>query len=105
MFSALGLYPEIPAVGGFVIGSPRFSAITVHLGNGHTLSITAPNASDATPYVQHLLVKGHSSTSLWLPLQTFKQDTTLAFTLGRDATNWGMGEDDAPPSYGGLLEG
>jgi predicted alpha-1,2-mannosidase len=101
IFSALGLYPEIPAVGGFVVGSPRFSSITVHLGNGHMLSITAPTASDATPYVQQLLVNKHSSTSLWLPLNRFKQDTTLAFTLGQEATNWGTGENDAPPSYGG----
>jgi predicted alpha-1,2-mannosidase len=101
VFSALGLYPEIPAVGGFVIGSPCFSAITVHLGDGHALSITAPTASDATPYVQYLLVNGHSSTNLWLPLHTFEQDTTLKFSLGRGATNWGTGENDAPPSYSG----
>ncbi len=99
VFSALGLYPEIPAAGGFVVGSPLFANIKVHLGNGHTLSITAPTASDTTPYVQHLLVNNSPSTSLWLPLDTFRQDIALTFTLGKDATNWGTGKNDAPPSY------
>jgi len=99
VFAALGLYPEIPAVGGFVVGSPLFSDIKVHLGNGRTLSIAAPAASDVTPYVQHLLVNNASSTRLWLPLDTFKQDTTLTFSLSKDATNWGTGTNDAPPSY------
>jgi len=101
VFSALGLYPEVPAVGGFVVGSPLFSDIKVHLGNGYTLSITASTASDATPYVQHLLVNNSSSTSLWLPLDTFKQNATLTFTLGKNATNWGTSKNDAPPSYAG----
>lgn len=99
VFSALGLYPEVPAVGGFVIGSPLFSDIKVYLGNGHTLHITAATASDVTPYVQQLLVNNASSTSLWQPLDTFKQDTTLTFTLGKNATNWGTGKNDAPPSF------
>ena len=34
VFSALGLYPEIPGVAGFVIGSPVFPKATIHLANG-----------------------------------------------------------------------
>ncbi len=99
VFSALGLYPEIPGVGGFVIGSPLFSSIKLHLGGDHILTISAPSASDATPYVQHLLVNGQSSTKLWLAWNTVKQGTTLAYTLGGKPTTWGSGQADAPPSY------
>ena len=99
VFSALGLYPEIPGVGGFVIGSPLFSSITVHIAGGHTLSISAPAASDATPYVQQLFVNGQSTTTLWLALSTIKQDTMLTYMLGQSATTWGSGQGDAPPSY------
>ena len=99
VFSALGLYPEIPGVGGFVVGSPLFTAITVHLAEGHTLSIAAPAASDTTPYVQQLLVNDQPSTKLWLPWNTMKQGTTLTYALGKNATTWGNGQGDAPPSY------
>jgi predicted alpha-1,2-mannosidase len=99
VFSALGLYPEIPGVGGFVIGSPLFTSITVHIAGGNTLSITAPAASDATPYVQHLLLNGQPTTKLWLAWNTVKQNTTLTYTLGNNATTWGSGRGDTPPSY------
>ncbi len=99
VFSALGLYPEIPGVGGFVIGSPLFSSITIHVAGGHTLSITAPAASDTTPYIQQLLVNGQPTTKLWLPLSAMKQNTTLTYSLGNNATTWGSASGDAPPSY------
>ncbi len=46
VFAAIGLYPEIPGVGGFVTGSPLFTTVTIHLAGGHTLQINAPAASD-----------------------------------------------------------
>ena len=60
VFAALGLYPEIPGVAGFALGSPLFPTITVHLGNGHTLSIQSSGASAAAYYVQSLKVNGQS---------------------------------------------
>ncbi len=99
VFSAIGLYPEIPGIGGFVLSSPLFSSIKVHLAGGHTLSITAPSASDTTPYVQQLLVNGQPTTKLWFALSTIKQGATLVYSLGKNATSWGSRKEDAPPSY------
>src|ERR1019366_298608 len=61
VFSAIGLYPDIPGVGGFVIGSPLFSSVTVHLAGTHTLHINATNTAENNPYVQRLTVNGTSS--------------------------------------------
>jgi len=99
VFSAIGLYPEIPGVGGFVIGSPLFTSIKVHLAHKHVLQINAPAASDTTPYVQSLKLNGHPTTKLWLPWQTVKNGATLAFSLGDTASTWGSNLADAPPSY------
>ena len=33
VFSALGLYPEVPGVAGFVVGSPVFPKAIIHLSN------------------------------------------------------------------------
>ncbi len=99
VFSAIGLYPEITGVGGFVIGSPLFTSVTIHFAGGHALQINAPAASDANPYVQGLNFKGHAITSLWLPWSKVQNGTTLDFTLGSSATSWGSDPRDAPPSY------
>jgi predicted alpha-1,2-mannosidase len=103
VFSALGLYPDLPGVGGFVIGSPLFSSITVSLPGGQTLQINAPNAGDAHPYVQDMAINGVETTSLWLTVDQIlgNATTTLDFDLGNQPnTGWGSSPDDAPPSFG-----
>jgi putative alpha-1,2-mannosidase len=99
VFSALGLYPEITGVGGFVIGSPLFTTATIRLAGGHTLQINAPAASDNNPYVQAMQLNGNPTTSLWLPWSSVEQGATLNFALGSTATNWGSSAADTPPSY------
>jgi predicted alpha-1,2-mannosidase len=99
VFSAIGLYPEITGVGGFVIGSPMFTSVTIRLANNHTLRINAPMASDAHPYVQNLYLNGEASSSLWLPWSAIQHGATLDFILGSSATRWGSATTDAPPSY------
>jgi predicted alpha-1,2-mannosidase len=98
VFSALGIYPAIPGLGGFVIGSPLFSSATVYLAGGKTVQINAPAAEDNAAYVQGLKVNGTSTTSLWLPWSTVAAGATLEFDLGTTASNWGTGAADAPPS-------
>jgi putative alpha-1,2-mannosidase len=99
VFATIGLYPEITAVGGFVIGSPLFSSVTVNLAGGHTLKVNAPQASDAHPYVQDLKIDGTPTTSLWLPWSSVQNGATLDFTLAGTASSWGGSPQDAPPSY------
>ncbi|MBA3822712.1 MAG: glycoside hydrolase family 92 protein [Ktedonobacterales bacterium] len=99
VFADIGLYPEIPGVGGFVIGSPLFTSVTVQLAGGHTLQINTPNAADGNPYVQSLTLNGNATTSTWLPWSAVKNGATLGFNLGSSASNWGTGANDAPPSF------
>jgi len=85
IFAALGLYPEIPGVAGFVIGSPLFPAVTIHLGNGHLLQITGQGMNGApanVPYVQGLILNGQGYGSPWVPFATLANGATLQFTLG-----------------------
>lgn len=99
IFSAIGLYPEITGVGGFVIGSPLFTSVTLHLTGNHTLQIYAPSASDENSYVQSLQLNGYATSSLWLPWTTIQHGATLDFALGNSPTSWGSSAIDAPPSY------
>jgi putative alpha-1,2-mannosidase len=81
VFSAIGLYPEIPGVAGLAIGTPLFPAITIHLGNGHLLQINAPGGSDTTRYIQSLSIQGQPYTSAWLPFASIANGATMQFTL------------------------
>ena len=100
VLSALGLYPEIPGVGGFALSSPLFATMTIQLENGHTLEIDGADASDANPYVQSLSLNGGSYDSPWLPVAAISNGGTLSFTLGSTATGWGSApSSNQPPSF------
>lgn len=93
VFSTLGLYPEIPGVAGFMIGSPLFPQITLHSESGAALQINAKASSsvlDKTPYVQSLTINGTSYNNPWLPSATIQRNTSLQFQLGNQPNNsWG----------------
>lgn len=99
IFGALGLYPAIPGVPGFAVGSPLFPSATVHLGNSQTLTITGAGAADDHPYVAGLTVNGQPTTALWLPWASLSSGATLAFTQAASPTTWGTAPGDAPPSF------
>jgi len=97
VFSTMGLYPFYPGVGGFVVGSPAFTSMTVRLKSG-VLKILAPNAAPTKPYVQGLSIDGTPTTSLWVPWNRISNGATLAFDLtDKASTTWGTALGDAPP--------
>jgi putative alpha-1,2-mannosidase len=99
VFASLGLYPEIPGRAELVIGSPLFPGITVHRGGGDVV-IRAAGASAETPYVQSLRVNGQSDTATYLPESFALKGGTLDFTLGKEPNpNWGVRNEDRPPSF------
>lgn len=58
VFSALGFYPVAPASGEFVLGTPTFREIAVHLPEGKTLTVRAPEVSDKNIYVKSVFFNG-----------------------------------------------
>lgn len=99
VFSQLGLYPEIPGVAGFVIGSPVFPKVTIHLENGATIQIIGHNAAEQNCYVQNLTVNGSNYDRLWLPWSALSQGGALDFDLSDKPSTWGTGANAAPPSF------
>jgi predicted alpha-1,2-mannosidase len=49
VWAALGMYPEAPGRAELALASPLFPQITISRGNGATIDVSAPNASDGTP--------------------------------------------------------
>ncbi len=102
VFSALGLYPEIPGVAGFVVGSPLFPKATVHLENGKTIQITGEEASPSNPYVQSLGATqrtGDRESSLDSPGPICRVGESWILNLRPNHPPWGNDPLKAPPSF------
>ncbi|MCB7135086.1 GH92 family glycosyl hydrolase [Cellulosimicrobium marinum] len=101
LFSALGFYPLQVGSAEYAVGSPLFDKATVHLPDGD-LVVNAANNSVDNVYVQSLAVDGEAVTSTSLSQEDLSGGATLDFVMGPEPSDWGTGEDDAPPS---LTEG
>jgi len=99
VFAALGLYPAVPGVAGFALGSPLFPEAIVRLGGARTLRIEAPAAGAAVPYVQDLQLNGRPYASPWLPYAAISGGATLSYRLAITPTTWGSGPQALPPRF------
>jgi predicted alpha-1,2-mannosidase len=100
VWAMLGVYPAVPGVGGFVLGSPLFPKATIALAGGKTLVITGKDAAPDAPYVQSLLVNGAPSTGTWVTWDSVAAGATLDFTLGKTPNqSFGAAPQDRPPSF------
>ena len=97
VWSALGMYPEIPGRAELVLGSPLFSKVELTTGAGKKITI---NGNGRGQYVTGLKVNGVSTTRTWLPESFVAGGGTLDFTLaGTPDPSWGSAPSDAPPSF------
>ncbi|MBY8843655.1 GH92 family glycosyl hydrolase [Streptomyces sp. SP2-10] len=98
VFSALGMYPQVPSRAELVLASPLFERIEIDRPHGNDISVRATGAAADAPYVRSLKVNGRGSDRPWLPASFVRDggrlDYTLATTPDRD---WGA--DSPPPSF------
>jgi predicted alpha-1,2-mannosidase len=100
IFTALGMYPEIPGVGGLAVLSPLFPKTIIHLPDGHKIVLHAQNASRESEYIQSMKINGNANSKLWLSLDELKRGAILKYVMGNTPNkNWGVGLADAPPSF------
>ncbi|MCX6550737.1 MAG: GH92 family glycosyl hydrolase [Acidobacteria bacterium] len=99
VFSALGLYPAIPGVAGFAVGSPAFPKATIYLENGKTIQIVGERAAPANCYVQQVTLNGRTWNSPWVTWSALSAGGTINFSLGNTPTSWGQDASQAPPSF------
>ncbi|WP_235875065.1 GH92 family glycosyl hydrolase [Saccharopolyspora aridisoli] len=100
VWASIGMYPQVPGRSELVLASPIFSSVTIDRGNGTSITINAPGASENTKYVRNLEVNGTGSTKPWVGEDFVAAGGTLDFTLSdRPDPAWGSAPQDAPPSY------
>lgn len=99
VWTAVGLYPQIPPVRGLDIGSPLFTGVRLDSPSGLRIVIDAPRAAPGRPYVHGLLIDGRPDERTWLPLPA-RGTVRLRFDLSsRPDRRWGAAPADAPPSF------
>ena len=96
VFASIGLFPEIPGVGGFSINSPVFPEIVLHLADG---DLVIKGGDEKKEYIQGLKINGKKSDSTWIDWNDIKNGGTLDYSLSTKPDKaWGTSV--APPSFG-----
>lgn len=95
VFACIGLYPEIPGIGGFSINTPIFSSIKVHLKNG---DIVIKGGSEKDIYINSLMLDGKPHESTWIGWDELSTGAVLEYKASNKPNlQWGTKLD--PPSF------
>ena len=100
IFSALGFYPVCPGTDQYVLGTPLFQKALLHLENGKTLTIEAPDNSAETPYIRSMKVNGKGYDHNYLTHETLSQGGRVQFVMdSKPNRKRGTNPADAPYSF------
>jgi predicted alpha-1,2-mannosidase len=99
VFSQMGFYPVTPGMPVYNIGSPAFDRVKFDLGNGKFFEIEAVNNSAENKYIQSATLNGKPWNKPWFSHSDLISGGKLVLNMGPKANrNWGIAENDAPPS-------
>lgn len=100
VFSALGFYPVCPASDQYVLGTPLFKSVNLHLDNGKTVSIKANNNSSENFYVKNLNVNGRPYSKNYVTHGDLLKGMKMDYTMdSKPNTARGTADSDAPYSF------
>ncbi len=106
VFSAMGFYPVCPGANQYVIGTPYFDKMTLHLENGKTMTITAQNCNQVNKYIQSLSINGTPSTKNFFTHEQLMQGGNILYVMGSTPNKQrGISDSDAPYSFTKELTG
>lgn len=106
VFSAMGFYPVCPGANQYVIGTPYFDKMTLHLENGKTMTITAQNCNQDNKYIQSLSINGTPSTKNFFTHDQLMQGGNIHYVMGSTPNKQrGISDSDAPYSFTKELTG
>lgn len=97
LYSALGFYPVAPGTGQYVIGSPLFDKVTLHLETGD-VTITANNNSSENIYIASCTVDGKVWNKPYITQEMLDSGCEIVFEMTDKPTDWGAAESDRPYS-------
>ena len=97
VFSAIGFYPVCPGSGQYVLGTPYFKSMKLHLENGKEVDIQSEGKGC---YVDEMLLNGNSYQHNYLDMNSLMQGTQITYRLSEQPNlQRGTQEDDVPYSF------
>jgi predicted alpha-1,2-mannosidase len=88
IFTALGFYPVNPASAQYLIGSPLFTRVALHLPNGKHFVISAANNSTSNIYIQSATLNGKPLDSPVISYAQIEAGGTIDFVMGPQPSKW-----------------
>ena len=105
VFSAMGFYPVCPGSNQYVLGTPYFDKMTLHLENGKTMTITAKGNSDETRYVNAMTLNGVPYNHNFLNHTDLMNGGNIEFTMSATPNKQrGTLDEDVPYSFSNTLK-
>lgn len=104
VFSGLGFYPVCPGSNQYVLGTPYFDHIKLHLENGKTVDISTSGLSDANRYISTMTVNGQPYTKNYLSHEELLNGATIHYNMS-STPNYqrGVNKEDLPYSFSNEL--
>ena len=100
VFTALGFYPVCPGTNEYALGAPLFKKATLHMENGKTVVIKAPENSDKNRYVGKMTLNGKDYTKNYITYEDLLKGSTIHFQMtDKPNTQRGTLDTDFPYSY------
>ncbi|MDD4452576.1 MAG: GH92 family glycosyl hydrolase [Proteiniphilum sp.] len=100
VFSALGFYPVCPGSDEYVIGSPLFEKMTLHLDNGKKVEINAPGNKADTRYISKIEINGKASSKNYFRHSDLMKGARIDFTMSDEPNkSRGTKKEDYPYSF------
>ena len=106
VFSAMGFYPVCPGSNQYVLGTPYFNKVTLHLENGNTMTIKADGNSRSNRYIDSMTLNGKTYTKNYLTHADIMKGGTIVCAMSAEPNrSRGTQEADFPYSFTNEMTG
>ncbi len=97
VLSAMGFYPVTPGSPDYIIGTPLFKKSTIHLENGKSFVIEAPDVSAENIYIRGVRLNGKPYNKSYIRQEDIMQGGKLVLIMGAQPdTLWASAVADRP---------
>ncbi len=98
VLSAMGFYSVTPGRAWYVIGSPLFDKVLIHLENGKTFTLEAHSNAPDHPYIRSATLNGRPWDRAWFSYTDIMNGGTLVLEMaGEPARQWAARPEERPP--------
>lgn len=99
VFSAMGFYPVTPGVDQYIIGSPLFDQVELHLENGNTFKISSRNNGKDHFYIDSMELNGKDYQNTFINYDDIQNGGEIIFNMSATPnTNLGTKAENKPYS-------